>query len=117
MKVLCLIVPQDISFFRNRYVVRITPDSTVPTPTQCKKLQCLPSEKFSIGINNGVWGHHCNLCAFMEGRPVLQELDQYLFLHSKANSSTSLSLKHWQLSPTTDTLKFMHEVFRISMHH
>lgn len=95
--------PEYLSFFLKQIVVRIIYHSPIPSSLQCKKLQCLPSEKFFIGMSNCGWGHNCNLSAATEGRPEMQELDIYLFPHHKAISLTSLPFKHWQLRPTTAT--------------
>lgn len=95
--------PEYFSFFLKQIVVRIIYHSPIPSSLQYKKLQCLQSEKFFIGMNNWDWGHHCNLSAVTEGRPEMQELDIYLSPHHKAISLTSLSFKHWQLRPTTAT--------------
>lgn len=112
LNLVCLAVLQNVSFLRNRYLTRIilcTKSHTMQKITVSALWKVFYSDKWG-------WEHHCNLNAFIEGKPVLQELDQYLFPHGKANSLTSLSFKHWQLRPTTDTCKFMHKVFKISMH-
>lgn len=94
--------PEHFSFLLKQVVVR-TSHSPIPSSLQYKNLQCLPSEKFFIGMNNWAWGHHCNLSAFTEGRPETKELNIYIFPHHKVMSLTSLSFKHWQLRPTTAT--------------
>lgn len=91
--------PEHFSSFLKQILVRVI----CHLPYKCKNLQCLPSEKFFIVMNNWGWGHHCNLSSVTEGRSEMQELDMYLFPHHKVISLTSLSFKHWQLRPTTAT--------------
>lgn len=94
-----LTVLQNISLFpKTDCGENLSLPCTKSSSLQYKNLQCLPSEKFFIGINNWGWRHHCNLSAFTEGKP-----EMYIFPHHKAISLTSLSFKHWQLRPTTAT--------------